>query len=212
MKKYILKPIQIELTNDLADLCITIMSKPKLRVCTGNPKNGKTALGYKLLHGIFQQPSVYCNPLYVALDQKKIYKYWNSRIKKVITDKKISEALKKMPVLYPLVFTEKSKKLEPIQSIMGSARIKNSSNFIIVDGFDWFFEVMSTDDAKGFVLYLSSLVKNRGISIFLSCQNEYAYFEENILNVSIEKWHLVRPEYMGVDIVEFGDTRLTIES
>ena len=209
--KYILKPLKINETVDLGRLGLTLLQEHKLRVCTGRPKNGKTALGYKLLHGILQEPSVFCKPLYIALDKKKNYNYWIKKIETEITDWRILGCFKEMPVLFPLLYSSKKKLRAPIQSLIDDLIVKNGCNFIIVDGFECCFEILNTDEIKGFVWYLSGLVKNRGISVFITGQGYCNYFNDTYLNTQLEKWHLERPEYIGGDIVEWGDTRLIIE-
>lgn len=208
--KIILKPLIINDFSDLGSLSITILKEPKLRVCTGPPKNGKTALGFKLLYGIFNQPSVYCKPLYIALAPKKIYKYWKRKIDSEVTDVRIRGYFNQMTMVHPLLYSKK-KQIAPIQYLVDDAILKNRGNFLIVDGFDHCFEIMNTDEIKGFVWYLSGLVKNRGISIFITSQGFCNYFNDTNLDFHLEKWNLTRPEYIGGDIIERGDTRLTIE-
>jgi archaellum biogenesis ATPase FlaH len=209
--KYILKPLKINETDDLGRLGLNVMQEPKLRICNGRVKNGKTALGYKLLHGILQQPSVFCKPLYIALAKKKNYTYWTKKIDAEIADWRILGCFNEMPVVFPLFYSSKKMPLAPIQPLMDDVIVKNGCNFIIVDGFDCCFEILSTDEIKGLVWYLSGLVKNRGISVFITGQGYCNYFNDTNLNSQLEKWYLERPEYMGGDIVEWGDTRLTIE-
>lgn len=208
---YVVKPIQVEQIEEVDELSKSILRKPKFRICTGSPKNGKTALIYKLLLSLLKQDNIKVNPLFIALDKDSIYDYWNNRISNSITDQKVVTSFKKVPFIYPFSHTSNNNPIISVQSIIENAITKINYNLIIVDGFDWCFEVMSTDDISGFVMYLSGLVKTRGISILLTCQKEYPYFNGTNLNSLQEKWQLERPEYLGGDIVEWGDTRLTIK-
>ena len=76
MEKYILKPLQVQITSDIKELSNKVIENPKLRICEGDPKNGKTALSFKLLHSILEQQEIFCNPMMIGFDLKKVYKYW----------------------------------------------------------------------------------------------------------------------------------------
>ena len=208
---YVFKPIQVEQLEEVDELSKSILTKPKFRICTGSPKNGKTAFVYKLLLSLLKLDTIKVNPLFIGLDKDSIYDYWNNRISNIATDQRVVASFKKVPFIYPFSHTSNNNPIKSVESIIEDAITKNNYNIIIVDGFDRCFEVMSTDNISEFVMYLSSLFNNKGISILLNCRKEYPYFNGKYLNTLLEKWQLERPEYLEGDIVEWGQTRLTIK-
>ena len=208
---YIIQPIQVEQIEEIEDLSKLILANPKLRVCIGSPKNGKTALIYKLLLGLIKQEASNSIPLFIGLDRVSIYDYWNNRIFNSTIDQIVINGFKQIPFIYAFSLISNNNSIISVQSIIEDANTKINYNLIFFDGFDWCFEIMNTDEINEFVKYLYSLVKNKGISVYLNSQEYYSCFDETKMNDQCEKWKLERPEYLGGDIIEWGDTRLTIE-
>ena len=210
MEKYILKPLQVQITSDIKELSNKVIENPKLRICEGDTKNGKTALSFKLLHSILEQQEIFCNPMMIGFDLKKVYKYWFQRLDNDIQDNYIKSKFKGLPIVYPLLSNENNEILETLKTTINNAINKYSSNFIIVDGFDSCLNTLNIEAIFNFIEYLATLVKNLGINVLLSSRNEYAFLKDKDANEFIERWILKRPTYIGGDIKEFGDSRLIV--
>ena len=207
---FVIRPVQVEQSKEVNEISKSILADPKFRICIGSPKNGKTALTFKILLSLIKQGSFKLNPLFIAFDNVSIYDYWNKKISITTTDQIAIENFKKIPFLYPLSNTSNNYPNLPVHSRIEETISTGNYNLIIIDGFDWCFEVMSTDEINVFVKYLHELVTNKGISVYLNTQEYYSCFDKTIINGQSQKWLLERPEYLGGDIVEMGDTRLRI--
>ena len=207
---FVIRPVQVEQSKEVNEISKSILTEPKFRICIGSPKNGKTALTYKLLLSLIKQGNFRLKAFFIGFDNVSIYDYWNKKISNNVTDQIVVASFKNIPFIYPLSNTSNNCPNISVQSRIEETISTGNYNLIIIDGFDWYFEVMSTDKINEFVKYLYKLVTNKGISVYLNSQEYYSCFEKIIINGKSQKWLLERPEYLGGDIVERGDTFLRI--
>ena len=210
---YVIKPIQVELTEEVDKLSKNILIEPKFRVCLGSPHSGKTALVYKLMLSLIKQEPDKVNLLFCGLDGLRVYDYWNEKISKSDIDDKILESFKNIPFIYPFALSLIQNHQKSIQFLIEDNIVKSNYNILIVDGFDRCFERngICNGEIKKFLEYLSGLVEKNGISVFITSQKYYRYLKTIPLFGKAEKWKLDRPSYLGGAIGEYGETRLTIK-
>ena len=212
MKKYILQPLQLASTEEVRELAIAVIQDPKIRYFVGSPKNGKTALTFKLLLSLLKMQDSPCNPICIALDDKHVYEYWCTQLQTTSSDPLLASSLQERVMLFPYATTKRSVYIEKLKSIISEAINNAHYNFLVLDGFHKFKDHLQNDDLIQFLNDLAGVVSSRGLNIFISSQVDDGFLIDDADPSLVEHWMLTRPDYIGGDILSFGDTRLVIYS
>jgi hypothetical protein len=202
MQTFIIKPLDILETESIKAITERFKEKPKIHIITGAEKVGKTARVIKILSCLMKEHSNTFKPTFISLDNTA--EYWQNLIHQ---NKELFH--------YPC------KDEFPISMLSVYLYVKISFhqqyNFIVIDGID---KCRAVSCEKVFNILFSTatdLGKNHWPNVFITARtNQLPLDNPDLIQVQkeglIELWHLERPEYLGGEIKEFGDTRLTIES
>jgi len=210
MKEFIIKSIEIAGTKDIEKLIESLNQREKFIICNGKEKVGKTALSYKLLNGLLRDEHKDWKPLFICMDKPSVYEYWQGKFKEKIEDKKVLERFESITFIYPL---ENEQPLEYLSATINEYK----PSITIVDGYDNLLKLDESEEDKRLIIKLyfiySCLIRiylENKTTILINWQNSYGINRKKYEGVNIEYWELERPEYLGEDINEFGDTRLKI--
>jgi len=210
MKEYIIKPIEIVVTNDIEKLIESFNLKSKFIVCAGKEKVGKTAFSYKLLNRILSDENKVWKPLFIGMDKPLVYEYWNDKFREKIDNKKAIEAFGSVPFVYPFV---NEQPVEYLTTIID----KHKPSLIIVDGFDSLLKIDESAEDKRLIIklyFLYSLLMNVFVehktTIIITWRNNYNINRKQHKAVPITYWELNRPEYLVEEITDYGATLLKI--
>ena len=210
MKEFIIKPIDINRITDIKSLIESLNQSEKFIVCNGKEKVGKTALSIKLLNGLLSDEHKDWKPLFVCMDKPSVYQYWQGKFKEKIEDEKVLERFERIPFIYPL---ENEQPLDYLSDTINEYK----PSITIVDGYANLLKLNESEEDKRLIIKLyfiySCLIRiylENKTTIIINWQNSYGINRKKYDGVNIEYWELDRPEYMGEDIKEFGDTRLKI--
>lgn len=201
MEKIFQKPNNVELITDIKKYSKVLIKYPMLRLCTADYGYQIHRLIYKLLEGLLLQKDINCIPVYTTLETDIKHAVWGGYgISRNIKYKLLITAMEQIPILWPLEYTQHNKSLIPFSTFIDAAIEKNRGNFLIVSSIQCDSELLSIENLKVIINYLSDLVKGRNISVLLFYIGKYSLFKENILVPPVEYWHYVDPDYM-VDVL-----------
>ncbi|HET7115761.1 MAG TPA: hypothetical protein VFI29_04695 [Hanamia sp.] len=206
---YIIKPLEILETEDIKALVERLKEKSKICIISGAAKVGKTALAIKILCYLMKDNPKEFKPIVISLDNS--VEYWQNLMQ-------LNEEIFRYP------FKDKSfgpsensfRALGNICLNIDGELLNRNYNFIVIDGIGKCNEALNAHD---FEILFNSVVyfaKHSKAIFFITCRTEQLSISHPELDQSrkeglVELWDLERPEYLGGEIKEFGDTRLRIE-
>ena len=201
MQTYIIKPLDILETESIKEITERFKEKNKIYIITGAEKVGKTALVIKILCCLMKEHSNTFKPVFISLDNT--VEYWQNLIQQ-----------NKDLFWYPCKYEFPTSMLSVYMFVKVSFHQKY--NFIVIDGIDRCKHVLGKKVFKIVFSNATNLGKNHLPNVFITVRtNQLPLDNSHLIQAQkegiIELWHLERPEYLGGEIKEFGDTRLTIE-
>jgi len=211
MTKYIIKPLDFSNTSDIDELTSKLVTTSILIYCYGAPKVGKTALCYKLLHTILKQGHTDYNPFFVGTDKKEETQYWNDKIKSVSEDYSPYIPAFKEPKMYNLLKVNNAVSFLLKWILLQVMFSNHNNNFLIIDDLDTLRNEYDVDTTISLVEQALKWAKSNKITIFITCKKKYEFIGGLNYDIPVEYWKLEKAEYLN-DILEFGGTRLTIQS
>jgi archaellum biogenesis ATPase FlaH len=195
----IIKPLQLEPTSDIEDFAATIFQPKTLSIIYGPKGVGKTALLYKLMYQRIKKNHE-LKGLFHGMNKPEIYKFYQTKLLGELGREYIRVRYLSMG------FTQviDSKKVYPYISAVQRLMKKYDNYFFIVDGLrklptKTFFNVMTE----------FRNVADSGIPVLVTMDTKPDL--SNLIetsSVTIQTFQLERPEFLGGEILEFGDTRL----
>ena len=196
IQTYIIKPCKIEETESITRFTKRFQKTGKLYLCTGAAKVGKTALSIKLAHCLYKKNKG-LTPVIISLNNDS--GYWQNEIQEHAAG----------IIFYSLFIQKQLHLLKEINTILKDHLVKSKNSFFIIDG------INKWDDFEGLIISLIDFIKNSNTNVFLTIRQSELILEERFLkqlqqNNLIELWLLERPEYLGGEIKEFGDTKILI--
>ena len=197
----IIKPLQLEPTSDIEEFAANVFQPKTFSIIYGPTGVGKTALLYKLLYPFYKTTEIK-EGIFIVLDSEQCYQYYQSKISKTLHITSIKEKYTslgfisfKMPDIFPLLYFINLPILTSIKD----------TNFVLVDALQKF--VNKSWEQKA----MQNLVKvaDSGIPVVVTMDKkpELSHLIEYPA-VKIQSFQLERPEFLGGEITEFGDTRL----
>jgi len=200
MQTYIIKPLDILETESIKALTERFKEKAKIHIITGVEKVGKTALAIKILCCLLKGHSKTFKPVFISLDNT--VEYWQNLIQQ---NKELFWYACKDKFEISMLGVYLYVKLS----------FRQHYNFIVIDGID---KCRSVSSEKVFnILYSTAtdLEKNHWPNVFVTVRaNQLPLDNPDLIRARkeglIELWHLERPEYLGGNIKEFGETKLEI--
>jgi Cdc6-like AAA superfamily ATPase len=200
----IIKPLQLEPTSDIEDFAASVFQPKTFSIIYGPEGVGKTALLFKTLHHYYKT-NLNDRGIAIGLDSIECYQYHQSKLAAALGVSKIKD---KFPLLTlkhcksPDVFAEIFFHFLPTLASNGYTR------FILADGLHHFSKPVNQNRVIKYLIQATDC----GIPILATMQTkpDLCYLNE-FADVITHTFQLERPEFLGGDILEFGDTRLTME-
>ena len=197
----IIKPLQLEPTSDIEDFAATVFQPKTLSIIYGPEGVGKTALLYKLLYHRYKSDENE-KGLFIGLDNFECYQYHQTKMSTALGVSSIKEKIPslvihfKKPDIFSVVFFHS---LHILISTM-------ETHFVLADGLNKF----SNPSFLNRVIQQNlRQVADCGIPVIVTMDRkpDLSYLTE-FPAVKIQTFQLERPEFLGAEITEFGDTRL----
>ena len=196
----IIKPLQLELTSDIEDFAATVFQPKTLSIIYGPEGVGKTALLYKLLYHRYKTNENE-KGLFIGLDNFECYQYHQTKMSTALGVSSIKEKIPslvihfKKPDIFSVVFFHS---LHILISTM-------ETHFVLADGLNKF----SNPSILNRVIQYLRQVADCGIPVIVTMDTkpDLSHLTE-FPAVKIQTFQLERPEFLGSEITEFGDTRL----
>lgn len=195
----IIKPLQFEPTSDIEDFAATIFQPKSFSIIYGPKGVGKTALLYKLIYHRIKT-SHELKGLFHGMNKPEIYKFYQSKLLGELGREYIRVRYLSMG------FTQviDSKKVYPYISAVQRFMKKFENYFFIVDG-------LRKLPTKTFLNVMTEFrnVADSGIPVLITMDTkpDLSHISKTS-SVKIQIFQLERPEFLGDEITEFGDTRL----
>jgi len=196
----IIKPLQLEPTSDIEEFAATVFQPNTLSIIYGPERVGKTALLYKLLLHRFRTEEN-MKGIFLGLDKYDSYQYHQKRLAEVMAVSSIREKFTSMD-LYK--FTDPNTFFGFI-SVLPHITLDIESQFIFVDGLN----ILPDGTFQNKVIIELKFLANCGIPVLAS-----TITKPNLCNlidypsVKNQTFQLERPEFLGGEILEFGDSLL----
>jgi len=196
----IIKPLQLEPTSDIEDFAATVFQPKTLSIIYGPEGVGKTALLYKLLLYRFQTGEK-MRGIFLGLDNYQTYQYHQIRLADLIGVTSIREKLTSLE-LYQ--FTSPNTFYHFI-CVLPNIMTDFENYFVLADALNIAPNLTIQNEILNELKFIAKcdipVIGSMNTKPDLSDLNEYPA-------VKIQTFQLERPEFLGGEILEFGDTRL----
>jgi GTPase SAR1 family protein len=197
----IIKPLQFECTSDIEDFAATVFQPKTLSIIYGPEGVGKTALLYKLLYHRYKMNENE-KGFFIGLDSFKCYHYHQTKISTALGVSSIKEKIPsldlthfKKPDIFSVLF------FHSLHILIS----KMETHFVFADGLNKFTNQSFQNRVIKYLREVADcdipVIATMNTKPDLSDLNEYPA-------VKIQTFQLERPEFLGGEILEFGDTRL----
>jgi GTPase SAR1 family protein len=197
----IIKPLQLEPTSDIEDFAATVFQPKTLSIIYGPEGVGKTALLYKLLYHRYKMNENEKGH-FIELDSFECYQYHQTKISTALGVSSIKEKIPsldlthfKKPDIFAVVF------FHSLHILIS----KMETHFVLADGLNRFTNQSFQNRVIKYLRQVADcdipVIATMNTKPDLSDLTEYPA-------VKIQTFQLERPEFLGGEILEFGDTRL----
>lgn len=196
----IIKPLKLEPTSDIKEFAASVFQPKTFSIIYGPEGVGKTALLYKLFYHRYKTNENE-NGLFIGLDNFECYQYHQTKISAALGVSSIKEKFPsldliqfKKPDIFAVIFFHS---LHILISTM-------ETHFILADGLNKF---SNPSFLNRIIQQYLRQVADCGIPVIITMDTKP---ELNHLTefpaVKIQTFLLKRPEFLGGEITEFGDT------
>ena len=197
----IIKRLQLEPTSDTEDFAATVFQPKTLSIIYGPEGVGKTALLYKLLYHRYKSDENE-KGLFIGLDSFECYQYHQTKISTALGVSSIKEKIPslvihfKKPDIFAVVF------FHSLHILIHTME----THFVLADGLNKF---SNPSFLNRIIQQYLRQVAHCGIPVIVTMdiKPDLSYSTE-FPAVKIQTFLLERPEFLGGEITEFGDTRL----
>lgn len=196
----IIKPLQLEPTSDIEDFAASVFQPKTLSIIYGPEGVGKTALIHKLILHRFQRGEK-MRGVFLGLDNYQTYQYHKNRLVEVMGVTSISEKLTSLEfyqITSPNTFYH-------LISVLPKIMKDFENYFVITDALN----ILPDPTYQNKVLNELKYMAHCGIPVLAntSLQPDLSHLTEYPA-VKIQTFQLERPEFLGGEFTEFGDSRL----
>jgi GTPase SAR1 family protein len=197
----IIKPLQLESTSDIEDFAATVFQPKTLSIIYGPEGVGKTALLHKVIFHRFQTGEK-MRGIFLGLDNYQTYQYHQNRLADVMGVTSIREKLTSLE-LYQ--FTSPNTFYHFI-CVLPNIMTDFENYFVFADALNIAPNLTIQNEILNELKFLAKC----GIPVIVSMDTkpDLSYLSEYPA-VKIQTFHLERPEFLGGEITEFGDTLIT---
>ena len=196
----IIKPLQLEPTSDIEEFAASVFQPKTLSIIYGPEGVGKTALLYKLIFHRFQTGEK-MRGIFLGLDNYQTYQYHQNRLADVMGVTSIREKLTSLE-LYQ--FTSPNTFYHFI-CVLPNILTDFENYFVFADALNIAPNLTIQNEILNELKFIAKcdipVIATMNTKPDLSDLNEYPA-------VKIQTFQLERPEFLGGEILEFGDTRL----
>jgi len=198
----IIKPLQFETTSDIEDFAATVFQPKTLSIIYGPEGVGKTALLYKLIYHRYKTDENEKGH-FIGLDSFECYQYHQTKISTALGVSSIKEKILSMdithfkkPDIFAVVF------FHSLHILISTLE----THFVLADGLNKF---SNPSFLKRVIQQYLRQVTDCGIPVIVTMDTkpDLTHLTEYPA-VKIQTFQIERPEFLGGDILEFGDTRL----
>ena len=199
----IIKPLNLEPTSDIEDFAATVFQPKTFSFIYGPEGVGKTALLYKLIFHRFQTGEK-MRGIFLGLDNYQTYKYHQNRLADVMGVTSIREKLTSLE-LYQ--FTSPNTFYHFI-CVLPNIITDFDNYFVFADALNIAPDLTIQNEILNELKFLAKC----GISVIVSMDTkpDLRHLTEYPAG-KIQTFQLERPEFLGGDVLEFGDTKLLMD-
>jgi|694.fasta_scaffold45362_2 GTPase SAR1 family protein len=196
----IIKPLQLEPTSDIEDFAATIFQPKTFSIIYGPEGVGKTALLHKLILHRFQKGEK-MRGVFLGLDNYQTYQYHQIRLADLMGVTSIKEKLTSLEFYQ---FTSPNTFYHLI-CVLPNIMKDFANYFVFADALNIAPNLTIQNEILNELKFIAKcdipVIATMNTKPDLSDLNEYPA-------VKIQTFQLERPEFLGGDILEFGDTRI----